>query len=143
MCREKKVQYINEPQVTQKNDESDHYNPFVVDTVKKVCTAIIPEDSQWIVNMTLEGLTIPLKLDIGNDMNILLISYYKKLKRKPEIKPTKIRLTSYTGSIIPITRKIFITINRKGMLHELCLTITPRKVQSMRGKNTCEKFSPC
>ena len=42
------------------------------------------------VNMSLEGLTVPLKLDTSSDVNILLISYYKKLERKLEIKPTKI-----------------------------------------------------
>ena len=38
MCRERKVQYINKPQATQTNDESNYYNPFFVDTVKKEYT---------------------------------------------------------------------------------------------------------
>ena len=54
-------------------------------------------------NLSLEGLTVPLKLDTGSDVNILPISYYKKLKRKPEIKPIKLQLISYTGDIIQIT----------------------------------------
>ena len=29
-----------------KNDESDYDNPFVVDTLKQVCTATIPNNSQ-------------------------------------------------------------------------------------------------
>ena len=96
---------------------------------KPVCTAIMPKDSQWMINLPLEELKVPLKLDTGSDVSIRPISYNKKLKRKPEIKPTKIRLTSYTGDTIPITGKIYITINRKGMLHKLCFIITPRKVQ--------------
>ena len=75
-----------------KNDESDCNNPFVVDTVKQVYTATIPIDSQWMVNLSLKELRVPLKLDTGNDVNIMPISYYKKLQRKPEIKSTKIRL---------------------------------------------------
>ena len=70
-----------------KNNETDSYNPFFVDTLKQVCTASVPNDSQWIVNLTLEGLTVLLKLDTNSDVNILWISYYKKVKRKPEIKP--------------------------------------------------------
>ena len=59
---------------------------------------------------------------------------------KPEIKPTKI-LTSYTGDIIQITGKIFITINRKSKLRELCFIITPRKVKPILGKDTCKKLN--
>ena len=106
--------------------------------MKLLCTAIIPNDSQWIINLSLEGLTVSLKLDTGSDGNILSISYYKKLKRKPEIKPTKIR---YTGDIIPITEKIYITIQRKGMLHKLCFIITPRKFPFIIGKDACEKLN--
>ena len=44
----------------QKNDESNYYKSSV--EVKKVCTATIPNDSQWMVNLSLEGLTVPLIL---------------------------------------------------------------------------------
>ena len=60
-----------------KTDESDYYNPFVVDTVKHVCTATIPNDSQWMVNLSLKGLIALLKLDTNSDVNILLKSYSK------------------------------------------------------------------
>ena len=140
-CAEKKVQYMNELQAMQKkNDERDYYNPFLSTHKKKVCTASIPNYSQWIVNLSLDGLTVPLKLDTGSDVNSLTISYYKMLKRKLEIKPTKIWLTSYTGDIIPITGKIYITINRKGTLHEPCFIITLRKVQLTLWKDACEKL---
>ena len=51
MCREKCPIYkratidAKKQKKTQKNDESDYCNPFVVDTVKKVCTVTIPNDS--------------------------------------------------------------------------------------------------
>ena len=85
--------------------------------MKQVCTATIPNDSQWMVNLSLEGLTVLLKLDTSNNVNILPISYNKKLKRKPKIKLIKIQLTFYTGNIIPITGKIYITINKKVPLY--------------------------
>ena len=84
--------------------------------MKQVCIATIPNDSQRMIDLSFEGLTVPLKLDTGSDVNILPISYYKKLKRKLEIKPIKMRLTSYNGDIIPTTGKIYITINRKSTL---------------------------
>ena len=48
----------------------------------RVCTATIPNVSRWMVNLSLEGLTVRLKLDTGRgrDVNILSISYNKKLK---------------------------------------------------------------
>ena len=77
----------------QKNKESDDYNPFVFNTMKQVCTATIPNDPQWMVNRLFEGLTVLLKLKTGSNVKI------PPLKRKLEIKPTNIQLTSYTGDI--------------------------------------------
>ena len=90
MCREKKVQYINKPQVTQKNtkkknDESDYYNPFFVNTVKQVCT----NDSQWMVNLSLEGLTVPLKLDIGSNVKHNADIVLQKVEKEVGIKTGK------------------------------------------------------
>ena len=82
----------NKNKKKQINNESDDNNPFFKDTVKQVYTATIPNDSQRMVNLSLEGLTVPLKLDTSSNENIKPISNYKKLKRKPEIKPSKIRL---------------------------------------------------
>ena len=90
------------------------------------------------VSLSLEGLTVPLKLDTCRDVNN---TYNKMLKRKPEIKPTKIRLFSYTCDIIPITGKIDITINKKGTLHKLCFIITPRNVQPILRKDASEKLN--
>ena len=138
MCREKSPIYKWPISYVKKIHESDYYNPFVVDTVKQVCIATVPNDSQCVVNLSLERLTVPLKLNTGSDVNILPNF---KLKREPEIKPTKIKMTSYTGDIIPITRKIYTAINRKGKLHELCFIVTPRKVQTKLGKDTCKKLN--
>ena len=112
---------------------------FFVNIVKQVCTATISNDLPWTVNLSLEGLTVLLKFDTSSDVNIC--RYYKKLKRKLEIKPTKIRTISYTGDVIPITGKIYITINRNDTLYKLCFIITPRKVKPILGKDAYEKLN--
>ena len=58
------------------------------------------------MNLILEGLTVSLKIDTNNYVNILPMSHYKKMKRKVQKKPTKTRLTSYTGDRIPIMVRI-------------------------------------
>ena len=78
--------------------------------------------------------------DTGSDVNVKSISYYKELIRKPETKSIKIRLISYTGDIIPITGNVYIIINRKGTLHELCFIITWRKFHLILGKDASEKL---
>ena len=98
-------------------------------------------DTQWTTNLKLQGPTVQLKPDTSSDVNILSMSYYKKMTGKPERKATKIRLTSYTGNREPITGKVDITVERKGLLHELCFIITPRNVQPILGKNTSDKVN--
>ena len=46
----------------------------------------------------------------------------------------------YTGNRVPITGKVDITVERKGLLHELNFTITPRHVQLILGKDSCNKL---
>ena len=42
------------------------------------------------------------------------MSYYRKMKRKPEKKPIKIQLTSYTHNIVSVMEKADIIVERKG-----------------------------
>ena len=93
------------------------------------------DDMRWTVNMTLEGLTLPLKTDSESDLNILPMTHYKKIKRKPEMKLTKIGLTSNSGDKIPIMGKTNINVKRKGSLRELYLIIILRNVQPIQGKD--------
>ena len=69
------------------------------------------------MNLKLQSLTVPLKLDV----NILLMSYYKikEMKRKSEIKPTKIWLTLSSGDGISISEKN-VQKKRKKTKHERC-----------------------
>ena len=116
----KKIQYINEPQATQKKRRK-----WILQSIwcQHSEESVYCYYAYW---FTLERLTVTLKFDNGSNENIQPISYYKKLKSKLEIKLIKIRLTSQTGDIIPITGKVYITINRKGMLYKLCFIITAR-----------------
>ena len=63
------------------------------------------------------------------------------MKRKLEIKLTKIQLASYPGNKVPITGKVDITIKRKDLLPELCFIITSRNVQPILGKDWCNRLN--
>ena len=40
--------------------------------------------TQWVVNLILEGLTVSLKIDTNNYVNILPMSHYKRWKKSTE-----------------------------------------------------------
>lgn len=54
---------------------------------------------------------------------------------KTKIKPTKIRLTSYTGNKVPITGKVNITVERKVKSHKLRFIVTLGNVRAILGKD--------
>lgn len=112
----------------------------LLSTVEEAC-ATNSNNTWWMVNLTLEELAVSLKIDTGSDVNILLVSDYKTMKRKPELKPTKIRLTLYTCDRVPIMGKADITVKRKGSLHKLYFIIKPRNIQPILGKDTCDKLN--
>ena len=82
MCRKKKVHCISESEPTRRNcyQEDDAYNHVVSDQMKEGQATIATNETQWTKDLKLQSLTVPLKLDKGSDVNILLISYYKKRK---------------------------------------------------------------
>ncbi|EDO48509.1 predicted protein [Nematostella vectensis] len=67
-------------------------------------------------------------------------SEYKKLVNKPEIKPTKMTIRSYTGEKIPITGVCHTTFICSGKKDEVFFVIVPQECQAILGLETCENF---
>ena len=76
-CGEKKVHYIRKSEPANYDEENDSYIPVGIDRMKER-QATTSNDTQWTTNLKLQCLTVPLKLDMGSDVNILPMSYYKK-----------------------------------------------------------------
>ena len=68
----------------------------------------------WHVALETNNTTIVYKIDTGADANVISYEDYKSLKDKPRIKPVKIKLTAYNGTVIPVKGKYILNIRQNN-----------------------------
>ena len=54
-------------------------------------------NNDWTVKLKTNGTDVIYKIDPGAQVNVIPESIYKMLKQKSELKPTKVKLTTYNG----------------------------------------------
>ena len=59
------------------------------------------------MNLETNGSDVTYKLDTGAHANVIPKSEYLKLIRKPKLKVTRVKLTAYSGSSIPVLESVF------------------------------------
>ena len=59
-------------------------------------------NDDWTVKFETNGTDVIYKIDSGDQVNVMSESIYETLKQKSELKPTKVKLTAYNGSQIPV-----------------------------------------
>ena len=73
------------------------------------------------------------KIDSGAQVNVMPESVYKTLKRKSELKPTKVKLTEYNGSQIPVIGQCEGKINYPGKNVNLIFIVSRSKSTAILG----------
>ena len=73
------------------------------------------------------------KIDSGAQVNVMPESVYKTLKRKSELKPTKVKLTEYNGSQIPVIGQCEGKINYPGKNVNLIFIVSRSKSTTILG----------
>ena len=71
-------------------------------------------NNDWTVKLETNVTDVIYKIDSGAQVNVMPESVYKTLKRKSELKPTKVKLTEYNGSQIPVIGQCEGKINYPG-----------------------------
>ena len=61
-------------------------------------------NNDWTVKLETNGTDVIYKIDSGAQVNVMHESIYKTLKKKPGLE-TKLKLTAYNGSQIPVIRQ--------------------------------------
>ena len=71
--QKKKVHCLSESKAVRRNclEEDDSNTHFVVDRVEEGQVTTTTNDTQCTTNLKLQDLTVPLKLDMSRDVNIL------------------------------------------------------------------------
>ena len=97
--------------------------------------------TDWSMNLETNGSDVTYKLDTGAQVNVMPKSEYLKLIRKPELKVTRVKLTAYSGSSIPVLGKCILRISHKKRMVPIMFIVADTNSPSILGLNTCEKLN--
>ena len=85
--------------------------------------------------------TVEFKLDTGAQVNVIPRSIYKKLKLRPVLKPSKVRLTAYNNTTIPIHGKCIATLKYQGKSFQTLFVVVDVNSSPILGLKTGEKLN--
>ena len=118
---------------------SEEYDPefkiFSLDSELK-------EKSEWTVEMQTNGSSVSFKLDTGAQVNVLPKSQYDRLLRKPKLKNTKVKLTAYNGTSIPVVGRCIVRIShKKNRDIPVMFIVADTSSPPILGLSTCENLN--
>ena len=93
------------------NDNTNNYNDET-SVVFSVSSEKLHSDS-WNGLLEFNSSDINYRIDTGVQVNVLPKTEFVKLLRRPKLKPTKIKLTAYSGQGIPVKGKCILQITHK------------------------------
>ena len=105
---------------------------FFADTVEKTPVSHFA----WTVPMT-----INLKLDTGANVNIIGYQDFLQLKIRPRLHPSKVKLSAYAGSDVPVKGQCVLQITHKGRIYNVSFIVTPAQVQPILGVKDYERLN--
>jgi hypothetical protein len=120
---------------TTKKNESNEFTIFTVGSESEI-------ESEWTVGMDTNGSNVRYKLDTGAQVNVLPKSQYNRLIRKPKLKNTKVKLTAYNGTNIPVVGKCIVRVaHKKNCDVPVLFIVAETTSQPILGLSTCENLN--
>jgi hypothetical protein len=132
---EEKQTVSDENDLTDKYDESNN-NEFTIFAIGS------ESESEWTVDMDTNGSNVRFKLDTGAQVNVLPKSQYDKLLRRPKLKSTKVKLTAYNGTNIPVVGRCIARIaHKKNRDVPVMFVVAETSSPPILGLSTCENLN--
>ena len=92
--------------------------------------------------MDTNGSNVRYKLDTGAQVNVLPKSQYNSLTRKPKLKNTKVKLTAYNGTNIPVVGKCVVRVaHKKNRDVPVLFIVAETTSPPILGLSTCENLN--
>lgn len=98
------------------------------------------KDSDWMSTLQVNDTNIIFKLDTGAQANVISETEYKKIRPRPKLHSTKVRVTRYSGAKIPVQGRCIAKVTHKGKVHTLAFIVVPMEVQAIRGLRACVRL---
>lgn len=117
-------------------DESDTEEVYV-----DVVTENILEKKDWIMTLKLNETRMAVKLDTGAQANVISEIEFKKIRPRPRLHATNVKVKGYSGAAIPVIGKCIVRVTHRDKEHTLAFIVVPKKVQAILGLNACERLN--
>ena len=130
------------------NDLCDIIDPNNADyEPEDINTEIFSVDSDpsqkrdWTIYLNTYGTDVEFKIDSGAQVNILPKNEFNRLHYKPILKSTRVKLTAYNGSSIPVFDKCIAKVVHKNKPVHVLFIVADIKSPPVLGLDTSEKLS--
>ena len=97
-------------------------------------------NNDWTVKLQRNRTDVIYKIDLGKQVNVMPESLYKTFKQKSELKPTKVKLTAYNGSQIPVIGQCEGKVNYRGKNVNLIFIVSSSKSAPISGQDSSVKL---
>lgn len=128
MCKSKKVHAVDD-------DVTDQRPSLFVGAVQTQTGR-----DEWTVDLKLEHKHVKFKLDTGAQANVIPYSLLRRIGKKNILRPTNVKLSTYTGDIIPVKGKCNWTVKYKKKTHVLEFIVVKSDAKPILGINACEQM---
>lgn len=85
--------------------------------------------------------SIAMKLDTGAQANVMSEAVFNKIRPRPKLHTTKVQVSGYSGTAIPVKGKCLSKVTHKDRGHSLAFIVVPGNVQTILGLSACERLN--
>lgn len=132
MCRSKSVHAVDDDD----DDASQHASLFV----GAVHAETHSQTDEWTVELQLDRKSVKFKLDTGAQANVIPYSLVQRQGKKHMIKPTNVKLSTYTGNKIAVKGKCNWKVKYKKKSFVLEFIVVKSEAKPILGIQTCEEM---
>lgn len=129
MCRSRKVHAVD--------DDADQQTSLYIGAVHVNSQS---QADEWAVEIQLEHKSVKFKLDTGAQANVIPYSLLQRTGKKNILKPTNVKLSTYTGDKIPVKGKCNWTVKYKKKSYFLEFIVVRSDAQPILGIKACEQM---
>ncbi|KAK0148890.1 hypothetical protein N1851_010688 [Merluccius polli] len=131
MCRSRKVHAVDDDDVT---DQRESLFVGVVNAKAQTQT------DEWTVDLKLEHKHVKFKLDTGAQANVIPYSLLQRIGKKNILRPTDVKLSTYTGDKIHVKGKCNWTVKYKKKTFVLEFIVVKKDSKPILGIQACEQM---
>ena len=139
MCRSKPAHSVEDMGNNTHADEGTEYDKnteFFVDMVKRGENS--PDTA--FIKLKLANKSVSFKLDTGAEVNVIPMKVFKTFQQV-ELKPTEVRLTSYTGQQLDVAGQAEFECSHKGKQSKLKFVVVKTNAVPLLGFRSCQELN--